>query len=188
MRYFLIFLSLIPLGVMVYLWFFGGDIYSVKSTVKTLSSSVSDAIPVANSKFYLFSKISAHSAMWILLFAFWIEPLKRFLRFDLVEFKKMIGSFALFYATLHIIFLAASYGFDASKLTKLSLSNLSYISGFFAIVIISLAAIIKSWYKIIYIGIVLVITHILVAYGISKNIEIVSVSLFALALAMRLVK
>ncbi len=188
MRYVLIIFSLIPFGVMIYLWFFGGDIFIIKSSVSTLSTTVSNAIPISNSKYYLLSKISAHSAMWILLFAFWIEPLKRFIRFDLIEFKKMLGAFALFYVVLHIVFLAGSYGFDISKLTKLSISNLSYISGVLALIIISLAALIKSWYKIIYIGVVLVITHLLVASGLSKNIEVVSVSMFALALALRLIK
>lgn len=145
-------------------------------------------LPVSTNKLYFLSKIAGLSALWLLILAFWVQPLRTYIRFDLVEFKQLLGGFAVGYAALHLLFFFTAYHFSMSLIGKLFINHLFLTVGLGALLILSIAPQVKSWYKFLYIGVVLVIIHILLGYRTLETIHIVAISLLSLGLALRLIK
>ena len=162
------------------LWFDAGVVW--------LENAFSFALPVVSNKLYYLSKVSAVSALWILILAFWVNPLHTYARFDLREFKKLLGGFAIGYALLHVLFFIAAHQFAIGYIGKLFVNHLFLSVGMGALLVLSIAPQVKSWYKFLYIGIVLVIIHLLLGYRTLENTHIIAISLLSLGLALRLIK
>jgi hypothetical protein len=145
-------------------------------------------LPVVKNKLYFLSKIAGIAALWLLIFAFWVQPLRTYIRFDLVEFKKLLGGFAVGYAALHLLFFIAAHDFSLSYIGKLFFTHLFLTVGLGALLVLSIASQVKSWYKFLYIGIVLVIIHLLLGYRTLETTHIIAISLLSLGLALRLIK
>jgi len=151
-------------------------------------NAFSSSLPVVKNKLYFLSSVAGWSALWLLIFAFWVQPLRTFIRFDLVEFKKLLGGFAIGYALLHFLFFIAAHQFAIGYIGKLFINHLFLSVGLGALLILSIAPQVKSWYKFLYIGIVLVIIHLLLGYRTLEMSHIVAISLLSLGLALRLIK
>lgn len=188
MRYILIFLALIPLILMGTLFVYGTGIEWFDACVVWCEQTFSLTLPSGPNKLYLVSKIGGISALWILILAFWVNPLHTYVRFDLREFKKLLGGFAVVYGTLHLLFFIAAHQFAVGHLGKLFFSHLFLSVGFAALLVLSIAPNIKAWYKFLYIGVVLVIIHLLLGYRTLSDLHIMAISLLSLGLALRLIK
>lgn len=138
--------------------------------------------------FYYLSVMAGKSALWILIFSFWISPLYTFVRFDLREFKKLLGGFAVGYALLHLFFFAFAYGFSANALGNAMMNHPFLSFGVGALLILALSPWSKTGYKFLYLGVVAVIIHLLLGYKMLSLEHIVAVSLLATAMALRLIK
>lgn len=188
MKYLIIFLSLIPMISMSVFFLYGFGIEWFDASVQWLENVFAFTLPVVSNKLYYLSKVAGLSALWILILAFWVQPLRTYVRFDLVEFKKLFGAFALVYAALHMVFFFASHQFALGHIGKLFVDHLFLSVGLGALIVLSFASQVKSWYKILYIGVVLVIIHILLGYRTLENTHIIAISLLSLGLALRLIK
>lgn len=145
-------------------------------------------LPIVNNKLYYLSKVSGMSALWLLILAFWVQPLRTYIRFDLVEFKKLLGGAAVIYALLHLLFFIAAHQFSVAHIGKLLFSHLFLSVGLAALLLLAIVPNVKAWYKFLYIGIVLVIIHLLLGYRTLETTHITAISLLALGLALRLIK
>lgn len=188
MRYILIVLALTPLMVMGTLFFYGMGVEWFDSFVSWSKQTFAITLPSAPNKLNLLSKIAGSSALWILILAFLVQPLRTYIRFDLLEFKKLLGGFALGYILLHLLFFIAAYQFDISSIGKLFFTHLFLSVGLVAFLILAIAPNVKAWYKFLYIGVVLVIIHLLLGYRTLSDLHIVAISLLSLGLALRLLK
>lgn len=188
MKYLITLLALIPMIGMAVFYLYGLGIEWFDASVVWFTNAFSIAIPVVQNKLYFLSKVSGISALWILILAFWVNPLHTYARFDLREFKKLLGGFAIFYGILHLVLFIAAHQFALSHLGKLFFSHLFLSVGVGALLILSIAPQVKSWYKFLYIGIVLVIIHLLLGYRSLETPHIAAISLLSLGLALRLIK
>lgn len=146
------------------------------------------SLPVVTNKLYFLSKIAGLSALWLLILAFWVQPMRTYIRFDLVEFKKLLGAFAIGYGVLHLLLFIAAHQFAFGHIGKLFINHLFLSVGLGALLVLSIAPQVKSWYKFLYIGIVLVIIHLLLGYRTLETTHITAISLLSLGLALRLIK
>lgn len=188
MKYLIILLSLVPMIGMAVFFLYGSGIEWFDASIVWLENAFSFTLPTVNNKLYYLSKVAGISALWILILAFWVNPLHTYVRFDLREFKKLLGGFAVAYALLHLVFFIAAHQFALSHLGKLFFSHLFLSVGFGALLVLSIAPNIKAWYKLLYIGVVLVIIHLLLGYRSLSDLHIVAISLLSLGLALRLIK
>lgn len=188
MKYIIILLSLIPLVFMSLFFLYGVGIEWFDALVVWLEKAFSFNFPVVHNKLYYLSKISGLSALWLLIFAFWVQPLRTYLRFDLVEFKKLLGAFAVGYGVLHLVLFIAAHNYSLVHIGELFLNHLFLAVGFGALAILTITPNVKSWNKIIYIGVVLVIIHLLLGYRTLEMSHIIAISLLSLGLALRLIK
>jgi hypothetical protein len=188
MRYIIVLLALTPLIFMGVLFLYGSGFVWFDEGVVWFESAFSITLPTVKNKLYYLSKVSGVSALWLLIFAFWVQPLRTYLRFDLVEFKKLIGGFAVGYAALHLLFFIAAHQFALGYIGKLFFTHLFLGVGFIALSVLAIAPNVKAWYKLLYIGIVLVIIHLLLGYRTLETTHIVAISLLSLGLALRLIK
>lgn len=170
------------------LFVYGSGIEWFDELVAWGENAFSSTLPTLKNKLYFLSKIAGTSALWLLILAFLVQPLRTYIRFDLVEFKKLLGGFALGYAALHLLFFIASHQFALGHIGKLFLTHLFLSVGLGAVLILSIAPHVKAWYKLLYIGVVLVIIHLLLGYRTLETEHIVAISLLALGLALRLIK
>lgn len=188
MKYIIVFLSLIPMIAMGVFFFYGIGIEWFDELVVWGENTFSFSLPVVQNKLYFLSKMAGMSALWLLIFAFWVNPLRTYVRFDLVEFKKLLGAFAIVYALLHLLLFIAAHGFSFPIMGKLFVSHLFLTVGLAALLVLSIAPQVKAWYKLLYIGVVLVIIHLLLGYRTLETTHIVAISLLSLGLALRLIK
>lgn len=188
MRYLLIFLALLPLWVIGSLFFYGMGFEWFDEIVAWTQNTFALPLPNMPNKLSYLSQIAGKSALWMLILAFWVNPLRTYLRFDLVEFKKLLGGFAVAYAVLHLFLFVAAHQFDLAHVGKLFLSHLFLVVGFGALLVLAVAPQVKSWYKFLYIGVVLVIIHLLLGYPALETPHIIGISLLSLGLALRLIK
>jgi hypothetical protein len=188
MKYIIVLLSLIPLLFMSLFFLYGTGIEWFNALVVWLEKAFSFTLPVVNNKLYYLSKIAGLSALWLLVFAFWVQPLRTYIRFDLVEFKKLLGGFAVGYALLHLLLFIAAHNYSLRHIGELFLNHLFLAVGFGALLVLSIAPNVKAWYKFLYIGVVLVIIHLLLGYRILEMSHIIAISLLSLGLALRLIK
>lgn len=137
---------------------------------------------------YFLSKLAGSSALWMLIVAFYVQPMYVYLRFDLREFKKMVGGFAVAYALLHTILLVMAHDYAFGYLGKQMMHHLFLGVGMAALVLLSIAPLIKAWYKLLYIAVVLVMMHVMLGYNTLNHEHVLGLSLLALGLALRLVK
>jgi hypothetical protein len=158
------------------------------ASVEWLENAFAFTLPVVSNKLYYLSKIAGLSALWILLLAFWVQPLHTYVRFDLREFKKLLGGFAVVYAALHLVLFVAAHQFAVAHIGTLFVNHLFLSVGLGALMVFSIAPQVKSWYKFLYIGVVLVIIHLLLGYPMLGNTHVIAISLLSLGLALRLIK
>ncbi|MDP2079037.1 MAG: hypothetical protein Q8N01_02555 [Sulfuricurvum sp.] len=188
MKYLILFLALLPAMVMGTYLLYGSGFVWFDDVVRWAEHAFSLYLPVSRNKLYFLSKFSALSALWLLVIAFWVQPLRTYLRFDLVEFKKLLGGFAVGYGVLHLLFFLAAHQFKIAYIGTLFVQHLFLSVGLGAMLILSIAPQVKAWYKLLYIGVVLVIIHLLLGYKTLDNTHILAISLLSLGLALRLVK
>lgn len=188
MKYIIVLLALIPLIFMGVIFLYGSGIVWFDEGVVWLENAFSFALPLVKNKLYYLSKVAGLSALWLLILAFWVQPLRTYIRFDLVEFKKLLGGFAIGYALLHLLFFIAAHQFAIGYIGKLFINHLFLSVGLGALLVLSIAPQVKSWYKFLYIGIVLVTIHLLLGYRTLEMSHIVAISLLSLGLALRLIK
>jgi methionine sulfoxide reductase heme-binding subunit len=174
--------------VMGTLFFYGMGIEWFDSFVVWIKQTFSIALPSGPDKLYLLTKVAGVSALWILILAFWVNPLHTYVRFDLREFKKLLGGFAVTYAALHLLFFIAAHQFAVAHLGKLFFTHLFLSVGLVALVVLAITPNVKAWYKLLYIGVVLVIIHLLLGYRSLSDLHITAISLLSLGLALRLIK
>lgn len=175
------------IGMAVF-FLYGSGIVWFDELIVWLEKAFSFTLPSVNNKLYYLSKVAGISALWMLILAFWVNPLHTYARFDLREFKKLLGGFAVTYALLHFVFFIAAHQFALTYLGTLFFSHLFLSVGFGALLILSIAPNIKAWYKLLYIGVVLVIIHLLLGYRSLSDLHIAAISLLSLGLALRLIK
>lgn len=188
MKYIIVLLALTPMMAMGVFFFYGIGIEWFDELVIWGENTFSLSLPAVKNKLYFLSKIAGISALWLLILAFWVQPLRTYIRFDLVEFKKMLGGFAVGYALLHMLFFIAAHQFAIASIGKLFFTHLFLSVGFAALLVLAIAPNIKAWYKLLYIGIVLVIIHLLLGYRTLETPHIVAISLLSLGLSLRLIK
>lgn len=188
MRIIIIFLALLPFITIVAVFLDGLQMGWFESIRQGLESTFGFRFPEPVHRLYFLSKLAGMSALSILIMAFWVNPLRTYLRFDLVEFKKLLGAFAVGYALLHLLLFIAAHHFSLPMMGKLFLLHPFLAVGLGALLVLSIAPQVKSWYRLIYIGVVLVIIHLLLGYRSLDMFHIVAISLLSLGLALRLVK
>ena len=188
MRYIIVLLALVPLMFMGIFFLYGSGIAWFDELVVWGENAFSSSLPVVKNKLYFLSSVAGISALWLLILAFWVQPLRTYIRFDLVEFKKLLGGFAIGYAALHLLFFFASHQFALGHIGKLFFTHLFLTVGLGALLVLSITPHVKAWYKILYIGVVLVIIHLLLGYRTLDTHHIIAISLLSLGLALRLIK
>ncbi|MCK9371754.1 MAG: hypothetical protein M0P91_01040 [Sulfuricurvum sp.] len=188
MRIVLIFLALVPFALMSAIFLDGWEMAWFESLRVSLEAAFGFSFPHPSHRLYYLSKLAGLSSLWLFVAAFWITPLRTFVRFDFVPFKKLLGGFAVGYAFLHLGLFFASHGFSPALLSRLSVTHPFLIAGMAALVVLALAPWIKAWYRLIYLGIVLIIIHLLTGYRVLGLEHILAISLLTTALALRLVK
>lgn len=159
-----------------------------ESLRRGIETTLGITFPAPANRLYYLSRLSGLSALWLLIAAFWVSPLRTYLRFDLVEFKKLLGSFAIGYGVLHLLLFVAAHHFSLRSLGGVFASHLFLTVGLAALLLLSVVPHIKAWYKLLYIAVVLVIVHLLLGYRTLETAHIVAISLLSLGLALRLVK
>lgn len=137
---------------------------------------------------YFLSTLAGRSALWILIAAFYIQPLYVWIRFDLREFKQLLGGFAVAYALLHGVLFIVAHDEALAHLGRLFTQHLFLGFGVAGLLLLSFAPLIKSWYKLLYIAVVLVMIHVMLGYHSLNHEHVLGLSLLALGLALRLVK
>lgn len=161
---------------------------SFDTAVAWFENAFESHVPHPKFLFYYLSFMAGKSALWILIFAFWITPLYTFVRFDLREFKKLLGGFSIGYAFLHLLFFALAYGFSSEALGN-AMAHHPFLSfGAGALLILVLSPLSKAGYKFLYLGVVAVMIHLLLGNKMLSMEHIVAVSLLATAMALRLIK
>ncbi len=188
MKYLITLLALIPMIGMAVFLIYGSGIIWFDESVVWFENAFGFTFPSVKNKLYYLSKVSGISALWILILAFWVNPLHTYVRFDLREFKKLLGGFAIVYGVLHLVLFVAAHQFALAHVGKLFFSHLFLSVGLGALLLLSIAPQVKSWYKFLYIGIVLVIVHLLLGHRSLEMSHIVAISLLSLGLALRLIK
>ncbi len=137
---------------------------------------------------YFLSTVAGRSALWILIAAFYVQPLYVWIRFDLREFKKLLGGFSVAYALLHGVLFIVAHDFALGHLGRLFTQHPFLSFGVAGVLLLSFAPLIKSWYKLLYIAVVLVMMHLMMGYDTLNHEHVLALSLLALGLALRLVK
>jgi len=188
MRYLIFFLALIPLLAMGVVYTHAFEFSWFDAAVMWCENAFGAHVPHPLHPYYYLSVMAGKSALWMLIFAFWISPFYTFVRFDLREFKKLLGGFVIGYALVHLLFFALAYGFNASALGK-AMSHYPFLSfGVGALFILALAPLSKAGYKLLYLGVVAVMVHLLLGYKTLSMEHIIAISLLATAMALRLIK
>lgn len=188
MKYIIVFLALTPMMAMGVFFLYGMGIEWFDEVVVWGENTFSFTLPAVKNKLYFLSKMAGISALWLLIFAFWVQPLRTYIRFDLVEFKKLLGGAAVGYGLLHLLFFIAAHHFSVAHIVKLFFTHLFLSVGFAGLLLLAIVPNVKAWYKLLYIGIVLVIIHLLLGYRTLETTHIIAISLLALGLALRLIK
>lgn len=188
MRILLLVLSLLPLFAMIAVYLDGLGIAALESLFRGIESSFDFLFPQPTDRLYYLCKFAGLSSLWLFVAAFWISPLRTYLRFDLVPFKKMIGGIAAGYALLHFLLFIAAHDFAIGKLLRLFVSHPFLAAGAAALAIMAISPWIRSWYRLLYLGIVLIVIHLLLGYRMLGSEHILAISLLTTALALRLIK
>lgn len=188
MRIVLIFLALIPFTVMGAIFLDGLEMAWFESLRESLEAAFGFSFPHPSHRLYYLSKLAGLSSLWLFVAAFWITPLRTFVRFDFVPFKKLIGGFAVGYAFLHFGLFLASHGFSPVFLSRLLVTHTFLAAGMAALVVMAVVPWIKSWYRLVYLGVVLIIIHLLTGYRVLGPEHVLAITLLTTALALRLVK
>ncbi len=188
MRIVITFLALVPLFVMGAIFLDGWEMAWFESFREGIETTFGIRFPVPENRLYYLSGFSGLSAVWVLIAAFWVNPLRTYLRFDLVEFKKLLGAFAVGYGLLHLLLFLAAHRFDIATLGRLFGTHLFLAAGLGALLVMAIAPHVKAWYKLLYVGVVLVIVHLLLGYRTLAPEHIWMISLLSLGLALRLIK
>lgn len=188
MRYLILFLALIPLLAIGIVYTHTFEFSWFDGAVAWCENAFGTHVPHPLHLYYYLSVMAGKSALWMLIFAFWISPLYTFFRFDLREFKKLLGGFVLGYAFIHLLFFVLAYRFDVTALARVMMHYPFLSFGVGALLILALAPLSKAGYKFLYLGVVAVIIHLLLGYKTLSMEHIVAISLLATAMALRLIK
>lgn len=188
MRIFILFLALIPLLIAGAVFLDGMELEWFESLRGWIETAFDIAFPTPSNRLYYLSKLFGVSGLWLLIAAFWVNLLRTYLRFDLVEFKKLLGAFAIGYGVLHLVLFVAAHGFALGRLFVMFANHLFLGAGLAALLVLAITPHVKAWYKLLYIGVVLVIVHLLLGYRELTPEHILAITLLSLGLALRLVK
>lgn len=142
--------------------------------------------------------LSGNSALWLLAITLTISPLRSYLKLTLIEYRRLLGLFAFFYALIHMgLFVAVDQGFNIPSITHQVMSKpfIAFGMGAFAILLLmaltssrKMFAKFKGWHKLVYLAVVLIAIHYLMSHKtVALNHVIVVGTLFML-LALRLIK
>ncbi|MEW5831224.1 MAG: hypothetical protein AB1763_00085 [Campylobacterota bacterium] len=188
MRIVMIILALIPLLAMGAVLVDGMGTEWFKPIRSGIEATFGIVFPSPQNRLYYLSGMAGASALWILIAAFWVNPLRTYVRFDLVEFKKLLGASAIGYALLHFALFLAAYDFAAGRIAGLFGTQMALSAGLAALLVIAVVPHVRAWYKLLYIGVVLVIVHLLLVERELTTPHIAAVTLLSLGLALRLIK
>ncbi|MBE0491706.1 MAG: ferric reductase-like transmembrane domain-containing protein [Sulfurospirillum sp.] len=123
--------------------------------------------------------LTGFSALVFLLSCICLSPLKKL--YNLMIYRKTLGLLALFYALLHFVnFLVLDAQFELSFVIKEALDKPFIYLGVFALLILifmgftstkKLFAKFHKWHKLVYIALVLVLIHEIMAQKTMTNLE-----------------
>lgn len=188
MKYLIILLALIPAFIVGTITMHSMGFGWFDNCVAWCENAFSLSVPHPVHLWYALSVVMGRSALWLLIIAFWISPAYVFLRFDLREFKKLLGGFAVGYAIVHLLFFALAHHWSLQSLGNAMVNHLFLSFGVAALLILALSPLVKASYKLLYLGIVAVMIHLLLGYKILHLEHIIAISLLATAMALRLIK
>jgi DMSO/TMAO reductase YedYZ heme-binding membrane subunit len=188
MKYLIILLALIPAFIVGTIIVHSMGFGWFDSCVVWCENAFGVIVPHPLHLWYYLSTLMGRSALWILIVAFWVTPAYTYIRFDLREFKKLLGGFAVGYAIVHLLFFALAHHWSLQSLGNAMVNHLFLSFGAGALLILALSPLSKASYKILYLGVVAMMIHLLLAYKILHLEHIIALSLLATAMALRLIK
>jgi len=141
---------------------------------------------------------TAKTALNMFIIALALRPLYTYLKINLLKYRRIIGLFGFFYATLHVmIFVGIKHDFHLDEVYIAAKEHVFILFGMIAFVIFLIMSVTSidflykrfaSWHKLFYLAMVFVIIHFLFAHKtISLEFIIYTIIISAL-LALRLVK
>jgi DMSO/TMAO reductase YedYZ heme-binding membrane subunit len=188
MKYLIILLALIPAFIVGTITLHSMGFGWFDSCVAWSENAFSMSVPHPVHLWYYLSVVMGRSALWLLIIAFWISPAYTFLRFDLREFKKLLGGFAVGYAIAHLLFFVLAHHWSLQSLGNAMVNHLFLSFGAGALLILALSPLSKASYKLLYLGVVAVMIHLLLGYKTLHLEHIITLSLLTTAMALRLIK
>ncbi len=188
MKYLIILLALIPTFIAMTIYGHSMGMEWFDSCVAWCENAFSVSVPRPAHLWYYLSVVMGRSALWLLIIAFWVTPAYTYIRFDLREFKKLLGGFAVGYAVVHLLFFTLAHHWSPASLGNAMAHHLFLSFGAGALLILTLSPLFKTSYKLLYLGVVAVMIHLLLGYKTLHLEHIIAISLIAMAMALRLIK
>ena len=144
------------------------------------------------------SDLVGNSALWLLALTLLVTPLRSFIGINLLKYRRLLGLFAFFYALLHaLLFVGVDQQFDVFGVQHEVMTKPFIAFGMGAFVILLLMALtsskklyakFRSWHKLVYIAVVLIVIHYLMSHKTVTFTHVAVVGTLISLLALRLVK
>jgi len=138
------------------------------------------------------------SALILLIATLFITPLNSYLKINLIKYRRMLGIMTFFYALAHFLFYFFAIKEANSSALAYAITHKTFISfGFVSFLILLLMALtsnhwlfdkFRSWHKLIYLALITLTLHILLAQKVLHLDIIIYVTLLVALLALRLFK
>ena len=141
---------------------------------------------------------TAKTALNLFIITLAIKPLRSYLKFDLLKYRRLIGLFGFFYLLLHVsVFFGLKHHFNFESAYHAMLEHKFIIFGFAAFCIFAIMVFtsipflfkkFESLHKLFYLAMVLVMVHFLLAQKYLSLSDIIYVSVISSLLALKLLK
>lgn len=142
--------------------------------------------------------LSGNSALWMLAITLSISPLRTYLKLTLLEYRRLLGLFAFFYALIHmVLFVAIDQGFNIPSIIHQITTKpfIAFGMGAFSILLLMTLTSgkrtfgkFKGWHKLVYLAVVLITIHYLMSHKTVSINHIIVVGTLFMLLALRLIK
>jgi methionine sulfoxide reductase heme-binding subunit len=143
--------------------------------------------------------LAAITAVQFLMASLFVTPLRKYLKFNLVKYRRLLGLWAFTYALIHVsLFLMQLFldtGFDPASIYEELIKKPFIFIGLIAFLILLFIALTSlkklyakfvKWHKLVYVAIVLVSIHFMMSQKILSTTEGIYVLVFIALLLVRM--
>lgn len=144
------------------------------------------------------SDLAGNSTLWLLVITLSLTPLRVYLKFNLLKYRRLLGLFTFFYALIHaFLFIGIDQQFHLNGVVHEVQTKpfIAFGMGAFAILLLmamtstkKMFATFRTWHKLIYLAVVLIALHYLMSHKTITLTHIAVVGTLITLLALRLLK